>query len=143
MRSCHWHLLSPAKAARTVRIISVRAMQVMLDMMMDLMDRTARETAIIVEKDGQTTLTVHALRTTASLILRNGKDTFSCVTMLEMNFTAYASYRYNNYLDHVCREREGVARAAASPRPPPRTEEGPRDSTPALALSIKEASAAV
>ncbi len=61
-----------------VRNISVLAMQVMLDMMMDLMDRFARrrEPTIIVEKDGQTTLTVHDITTAAPLILRDGWTPF-------------------------------------------------------------------
>ncbi len=39
-------------------------------------DRIALETAIIVEKDGRTTLTVHDIRTAARLILRDGQDAF-------------------------------------------------------------------
>ncbi len=51
-------------------------MQVMLDKMMDLMDRIAREPVIIVEKDDRTTLTVHDITTAAPLILRYGGTPF-------------------------------------------------------------------
>jgi histone H3/H4 len=79
----------------SVRKISMWAMQIMLDMMMDLMNKIAREAAMILEKDSQRTLTVHDIATAASLILRDGKDAHSCTTMLELNISAYANYRYN------------------------------------------------
>ncbi len=59
------------------------------------MNKIAREAAMILEKDGRRTLTVHDIATAASLILRDGKDAHSCTTMLEMNIKAYANYRYN------------------------------------------------
>ncbi len=62
----------------SVRKIGMLAMQIMLDMMMDLMNKIAREAAMILEKDGRRTLTVHDIATAASLILRDGKDAHSC-----------------------------------------------------------------
>ncbi len=99
-----------------MRKIGMRAMQIMLDMMMDLMTKIAREAAMILEKDGRGTLTVHDIATAASLILRDGKDAHSCTTMLEMNIKAYANYLYNKWWDCVCKER-AVPMAAAQPHP--------------------------
>jgi hypothetical protein len=101
----------------SVREIGLRAMQIMLDMMMDLMNKIAREAAMILERDGRRTLTVHDIATAASLILRDGKDAHSCTTMLEMNIEAYANYRYNKWWDCVCKECAAVPMAAAPPPP--------------------------
>ena len=102
----------------SVRKIGMRAMQFMLDMMMYLMNKIAREVAMILEKDGRRTLTVHDIATAASLILRDGKDAHSCTTMLEMNIKAYANYLYNKWWDCVCKERAAVPMTAAQPPPP-------------------------
>jgi hypothetical protein len=102
--------------------IGMLAMQIMPDMMMDLMNKIAREAAMILEKDGQRTLTVHGIVTAASLILRDGKDAHwphSCTTMLEMNIKEYANYLYNKWWDCICKERAAVPMAAAQPPPPP------------------------
>ena len=101
-----------------MRKIGMRAMQIMLDMMMDLMNKIAREAAMILEKDGRRTLTVHDIATAASFILRDGKDAHSCTTMLEMNIKAYANYWYNKWCYCVCKERAAaVPMAAAQPHP--------------------------
>ncbi len=94
----------------------MRVMQIMLDMMMDLMNKIAREAAMI----GRRTLTVHDIATAASLILRDGKDSHSCTTMLAMNINlkAYANYRYNKWWYCVFKERAAVPMAAAHPPPP-------------------------
>ncbi len=102
----------------SVRKIGIRSMQIMLDMVMDLMNKIAREAATFLEKDGRKTLTVHDIATAASLILRDGKDAHSCTTMLELNIRAYANYRYKKGWDCVCKERTAVARAAAQGPPP-------------------------
>ncbi len=96
----------------------MRAMQIMLDMMMDLMNKIALEAAIILEKDGRRTLTVHDITTAASLILRDGKDAHSCTSMLELNIRAYTNYRYYKWWDCVCKEHAAVRRAAAQAPPP-------------------------
>ncbi len=67
------------------------AMQIMLYMMMDLMNKAA----MILDKDSRRTLTVHDIATAVSLILRDGKDAHSCTTMLEMNIKEYTNYQYN------------------------------------------------
>jgi hypothetical protein len=68
--------------------IGMQAMQIMLDMMMDLMNTIAREAAMIPVKEGRRTLSFHDIATAASLILLDGKDAHSCTTMLEMNIKA-------------------------------------------------------
>jgi hypothetical protein len=120
------HLLSPAEMARREWLrqhfraqIGMRAMQIMLDMMMDLMNKIAWVAAMILEKDGRRTLTVHDIATAASLILCDGKDAHSCSIMLEMNIKAYANYLYNKWWDCVCKERAAVRMAAAQLPPPP------------------------
>ncbi len=60
-----------------VRTILMRAMQVMVDMVMDLLDRNhriVREAASILELEGKETLTVAAINTGARLVCRDGKD---------------------------------------------------------------------
>ena len=88
-------------------------------MMMNLMNKIAREAAMILEKDSRRTLTVHDIATAASLILRDGKDAHSCTTMLEMNIKAYANYRYNKWWYCVCKERAAAVPMAAAHSPPP------------------------
>ncbi len=46
----------------SVRKIGMRSMQIMMDMVIDLMNKIAREAAIIPEKDGQRTHTVHDIK---------------------------------------------------------------------------------
>jgi hypothetical protein len=58
-----------------VRTISMRAMQVMVDMVIDLLDRIAREAAYILELKGKETLTVDDIHTGARLVLQDGKRT--------------------------------------------------------------------
>jgi hypothetical protein len=60
-RHCRLHLLSPAEMARcewlrqhSLRKISMLVMQIMFDMMMDLMNKIAREAAMILKKDSRT-----------------------------------------------------------------------------------------
>ena len=57
-----------------VRTISMRFMQVMVDLVMDLLDRIAMEAASILELEGKETLTVAEINTGARLVLRYGKD---------------------------------------------------------------------
>ncbi len=49
-------------------------MQVMVDMVMDLLDRIAREAASILELELKDTLTVNVINTAAKLLRRDGKD---------------------------------------------------------------------
>ncbi len=49
-----------------MRKIGMRAMQIMLDIMMDLMNKIAWEATMILEKDGQRTLTVHDIATSCA-----------------------------------------------------------------------------
>ncbi len=100
----------------SVRKIGMRAMQIMLDMMMDLMNKIAREAAMILEKNGRRTFTVHDMQPPRAS---------SCVTartpilaLLEMNIKVYANYQYNKWWDCVCKVRAAVPMAAAQPRPP-------------------------
>ena len=56
----------PRPFCMPVRTISMRAMQVMVDMVMDLLDRIAREAASILELECKDTLTVDAINTAAN-----------------------------------------------------------------------------
>jgi hypothetical protein len=47
------------------------AMQVMVDLVMDLLDRIASETTFILELEGEETLTVDEIHTGARLVLRD------------------------------------------------------------------------
>ncbi len=50
------------------------AMQVMVDMVMDLLDRIARKAASILEEEGKDTVTLDEINTAAKLVCRDGKD---------------------------------------------------------------------
>jgi hypothetical protein len=97
-------------------------MQVMLDMIMDLMNRIAREAANVFELEDRRTLTSTGIITASILITRDGKDAWCGSTMLEMNFVRYASCKYTNYKEYEYWEREAVPRAAAEAPPPSETE---------------------
>ena len=82
-----------------VRTISMRAMQVMVDLVMDLLDRIAREAASVLELERKDTLTVDAINTAAKLVCRDGKDgENACRPFLEMNLVRYASSKYTQYM---------------------------------------------
>ena len=70
----------------------MRAMQVMVDLVMNLLDRIATEAASILELEGKDTLTVEAILTGARLALRDGKDgEHACRPFLELNLVSYAT----------------------------------------------------
>ncbi len=83
-------------------------------MIMDLMNRNAREAATILDLEGQRTLTA------ARLIVQDRKDAWcGSTTMLDMNFVLYASFTYKNYKEYYWWERETVPKdAAQAPLPP-------------------------
>ena len=89
----------PQPFCMPVRTISMRAMQVMVDMVMDLLDRIAREAASILELECKDTLTVDAINTAAKLVCRDGKDgENACRPFLEMNLVLYASSKYTHHM---------------------------------------------
>ncbi len=74
-------------------------MQVMVDMVMDLLDRIAREAASILELERKDTLTVDAINIAATLVCLDGKDREdACNPFLEMNLVRYASSKYTEYM---------------------------------------------
>ncbi len=62
---CLSSCVPPLPFCMPVQTISKRAMQVMVDMVMDLLDRIAREAASILELERKDTLTVDAINTAA------------------------------------------------------------------------------
>ncbi len=64
----------PRPFCMPVRTILKRAMQFMVDMAIDLLDRIAWEAASILELELKDTLTVDAINTGAKLVCRDGKD---------------------------------------------------------------------
>ena len=71
----------------------------MVDTVMDLLDRIAREAASILELECKDTLTVDAINTAAKLVCRDGKDgENACRPFLEMNLVRYASSKYTQYM---------------------------------------------
>ena len=80
--------MAQAKLLMLVQTILMRAMpvQVMVDLVMDLLDRIAMEAASILELEGKKTLAVAEINTGARLVLRDGKDgEHVCRPFLEMN----------------------------------------------------------
>jgi hypothetical protein len=74
-----------------VQTISMRGIQVMVDLVMDLLDRIARKAASILELEGKDTLTVAEINTSAKLFCRDCKDRENaCCPFLEMNLMCYA-----------------------------------------------------
>ena len=104
-------IVLPARSfSMPVRTILMRAMQVMVDLVMDLLDRIAMEVASILELEGKETLTIAEINTGARLVLRDSKDgEHACRPFLEMNLVHYyASLKYTQYM--ACID---------SPGPPP------------------------
>ncbi len=84
-----------------VRTISIRAMQVMVDMVMDLLDRVAREAASILELEVKPseTLTVDEIHTSARLVLQEGKDRENaCRPLLKLNLVRYVTLKFTQYM---------------------------------------------
>ena len=82
-----------------VQTILMLAMQVMVDLVKDLLDRIATEAASILELEGKETLTVAEINTGARLVLQDGKDgEHACRPFLEMNLVSYASLKYTQYM---------------------------------------------
>ncbi len=77
-----------------VQTISMRAMQVMVDMVMDLLDRIAREAASILKLESKDTVIIDEINFAAKLVCRDGKDRENprC-PFLEMNLVLYASLK--------------------------------------------------
>ena len=79
----------------------MRAMQVMVGLVMDLLDRiaTEAEAASFLELEGKDTLTVDAIHAGARLALRDGKDgEHACRPFLEINLIRFASQKYTQYM---------------------------------------------
>ncbi len=57
-----------------VRTISMRAMQVMIDLVMDLLNRIARQAASILELEDKDTMNVAEINTATKLVCRDGKE---------------------------------------------------------------------
>ena len=77
----------------------MRAMQFMVDLVMDLLDRIATKAASILELGGKDTLTVDAIYTGARLVLRDGKDReHACRPFLEINLIRFESQKYTHYM---------------------------------------------
>ncbi len=75
--------------------ISMLAMQVMVNLLMDLLERIAREAAFILELECKDTLTVAEINIAAKLGCRVGKDRENaCSSFLEVNLVRYASLKY-------------------------------------------------
>ena len=71
------------------------AMQVMVDLVMDLLDRIATQAASFLELKGKDTLTVDAIHAGARLALQDGKDgEHACSHFLELNLVNYANKKY-------------------------------------------------
>ncbi len=84
----------------SVRTISMRAMQVMVDMIMDLLDRIARKVASILELESKDTLTLDEIYTGARLELRDGKDGEDASRpLLELNLVRYATFKSIQYMN--------------------------------------------
>ncbi len=75
----------------------MRVMQVMVDLVMDLLDKIAREAASILELEGKETVTVDEIHTGARLVLQDGKDRENaCSHLLDLNLVRCATYRKLN-----------------------------------------------
>ncbi len=97
--------------------MSMLVMQIMLDMIMDLMERIAWEAATIVEMEGQRTFTSKEILTASRLILCDDKEAVHGSAVLEQNFVRYETIKYTDYCCYVWWEREAVPRAAAQNLP--------------------------
>jgi hypothetical protein len=75
-----------------VQIISMLSMQVMVDLVMDLLDRIVSKAASILELEGKETLMVDEIHTGARLVLLDCKDGVNaCRPLLDLNLVRYAT----------------------------------------------------
>ncbi len=82
-----------------VRTISMRAMQVVMDLVIDLLDRIASEAASILKLKGKEILTVDEIHTGARLVLQDCKDRVSaCHPLWDWNLVRYATSNYTQYM---------------------------------------------
>ena len=82
-----------------VQVISMLAMQVMVDLVIDLLDRIAREAASILKLEGKEILKVDEIHTGARLVLRDGKDGVNaCSPLLNLNLVRYATLKYTQHM---------------------------------------------
>ncbi len=82
-----------------VRIILMLAMQIMVDLVMDLLDRIASEAASILELEGKETLTINEISTGARLALLDCKDRENaCHPLLDLNLVCYTALKYTQYM---------------------------------------------
>ena len=81
------------------RTISMLAMQVIVDLVMDLLDSIAMQAASILELEGKETPTVAEINTCTRLVLRDSKDgEHACRPFLEMNLIRYTSLNTEPFL---------------------------------------------
>ena len=66
--------VAAAALCMPVQTISRRAMQVMVDMVMDRLDSIAQEATSVLKLELKDTLTVNVINTAAKLVCRDGKD---------------------------------------------------------------------
>ncbi len=77
-------------------IILMRAMQVMVDL---VIDRTASEAASILEQEGKKTLTINEISTGTRLALLDSKDRENaCHPLLDLNLVRFPTLKYTQYM---------------------------------------------
>jgi histone H3/H4 len=109
-----------------VKIISSRAMQVMVDMLHDLMERIMDEAATCADSKGRVTIASGSIRTGAMLVLQNRIDA-NC-PHVKIAMISFAGERYAAYLDYIDWEQEqaaAVTMGVPSTAPPDRPRPAP------------------
>ena len=114
-----------------VNRITCRAVQVMVDMMRDLMERVMDEAATCADSNGRVTIDSGNINAGARLAMHNSIDAHGggCPG-IKMSMLTFASQRYTKYQDYLWWEQkkaEAIASGAVSfaPDPPDRSRPAP------------------
>ncbi len=103
--------------------ITCRAVQVMVDMMCDLMERVMDEAATCADSNGRVTIDSGNINAGARLAMHNSIDAHgSGCPGIKMSMLTFASQRYTKYQDYLWWEQkkaEAIASGAVSFAPDP------------------------
>ncbi len=101
-----------------VKAISIRAVQVMVDLIRDVLEKVMDEAATCADSNGRVIIDSGHIKTGSQLALQKSIDTF-CPHM-KMGMALFASQRYADYHDYLFWEqKQAEASALGVPSTPP------------------------
>jgi hypothetical protein len=109
-----------------VKAISIRAVQVMVDMIRDVLEKVMDEAATCADRNGRVIIDSGHIKTGSHFALQKRIDTFCPHVKMEMALFASQRYAdYNNYLFWEQKQAEASALGVPSTPPPDRPRPAP------------------